>query len=49
MKYIPFFGFICMVYASYLRPLVKEKVDDPNSDHDELLMDVLDKIFNYHV
>lgn len=34
-------------YGQFLRELVKEKIDDPNSDWDEAVMEILDRVFDY--
>jgi hypothetical protein len=39
---------LAMVYAGLLRDLVKEAVDNPESEWDELLMKKLDCLFNYN-
>jgi len=43
----PLFKLIKMAYVSILRPLVWEKVQSSDTQFDDFLLDVLDKIFDY--
>jgi len=36
-----------MAYATILRDLVLAKINDPDSDIDDIVMSVLDRIFDY--
>jgi len=47
MKVAVIYKILCMIYADLLRPLVKKAVDDPNEDWDDMLMSILDKLFDY--
>ncbi|GAI86249.1 unnamed protein product [marine sediment metagenome] len=38
---------IKMIYKIILRPLVLKAIDDPESDIDDFVMEVLDRIFEY--
>lgn len=40
---------IKMVYKVILRPLVLKAIDDPESDVDDFVMELLDRIFDYGV
>jgi len=47
VKYEALYRLVCMAYAVIIRSLVKRAVDDPDSEWDDTLMKVLDKLFNY--
>ena len=36
-----------LVYKSILRPLVFKAIDDPDSDIDDFVLGILDRIFEY--
>lgn len=38
---------ICYAYKSILRSLVKKAIDDPDSEIDEFVLSLLDKLFDY--
>jgi len=38
---------IKLVYASILRKLVVKAIDDPDSEIDDLALEILDRIFEY--
>lgn len=38
---------IKIAYALILRPLVVKAIDDPDSDIDDFVMEILDRIFDY--
>jgi len=38
---------IKMIYKIILRPLVLKAIDDPESEIDDFVMEVLDRIFEY--
>jgi len=38
---------LCIAYAKVLRDLIVELVNDPDSQVDEILLGILDKVFNY--
>jgi len=44
----PIFKLIKLAYVSILRPLVKEKVESSDTQFDDFLLAVLDKIFDYN-
>jgi len=48
MIYAALYKIVCMAYGQVLRPLLKKAVDDPESDHDEVIMSILDNLFGYH-
>ena len=35
------------VYQHLIRPLVKKAVDDPDENWDEMVMEILDRLFDY--
>lgn len=45
--YKTIYDVLCMVYSSILRPVLKKAVDDPNQDWDEIVMRIVDAMFNY--
>jgi len=49
MKSLLLFQLIQMVYKAILRPLVQKEVDDTESDIDNLLMEMIDRIFDVQV
>jgi len=38
---------ICYAYKTILRDLVKKAIDDPDSEVDEFVLSLLDKLFDY--
>lgn len=38
---------VCQAYATILRNLVLKAIDDPNSEVDDVVMEMLDKLFDY--
>ena len=38
---------LCMVYAQVLRPVLFKAIDDPNQAWDDVLMTMVDGLFNY--
>lgn len=46
-KYLMIYEVVCYVYEKLLRELVKEKINDPNSEIDDFILSILDKIFGY--
>lgn len=36
-----------MAYGTILRPLVLKAIDDPDSEIDDIVMSILDRIFDY--
>ncbi len=47
MMYAVLYKLLCMAYAQILRDLVKKAIDDPNTDWDDTVMMILDRLFNY--
>lgn len=47
MWYAFLYKALCMAYANVLRELVKQAIDNPDSEIDEVAMTILDKLFNY--
>lgn len=43
------FGILKAVYATILRPLVVEKVEDSTSEVDDFILNLIDKLFDYEV
>ena len=39
---------LCYVYKVILRDLVKKAIDNPDSDIDEFVLSLLDKLFDYN-
>lgn len=42
------FKLIKFAYATILRDLVKKAIDDPESEVDDMAMEMLDRIFDYN-
>jgi hypothetical protein len=47
MQIAVIYKILCMIYAQLLRPLIKKAVDDPNEQWDDMLMEIIDKLFDY--
>jgi len=47
MKHEALYQLVCLAYAVIIRPLIKRAVDDPDEEWDDVLLNVLDKLFNY--
>ena len=41
------YALIKLAYATILRKLVLKAIDDPNSEVDDIVMGVLDRLFDY--
>lgn len=41
------YGVVCQVYATVLRPVLKRAIDNPDEEWDELVMSMVDGLFNY--
>lgn len=47
MKYLAIFNILTMVYGQILRPLLKKAIDDPETEWDDLVLSMVDRLFNY--
>jgi hypothetical protein len=47
MFYAALYKMLCIAYAQFLRALVKNAIDDPNSEIDDIALSIMDKLFNY--
>lgn len=47
MFYAAMYKMLCMAYRQFLRPLVLKAIDDPDSEIDDIVMSILDKLFNH--
>ena len=45
--YAALYRLLCMAYAQILRELVQQAIEDPNSDWDDTVITILDKLFDY--
>lgn len=45
--YAALYKLLCMAYAEILRELVQKAIEDPNSDWDDTIIMMLDRLFNY--
>jgi len=45
--YQSLYNLICLTYASLIRPLLKRAVDNPDEDWDDILMQLVDGLFNF--
>lgn len=41
------YNVLCMVYRQVLRPVLLKAIDDPNQTWDDVLMTMVDGLFNY--
>lgn len=48
MLYKQLYNILAMVYSSLLRGLVVKAVSDPDEEWDDILLDVLDRLFGYN-
>lgn len=46
--YDTIYRMVCQLYADLLREILLKAVDDPNSDWDDFLMSLADKLFGYN-
>lgn len=46
-KYL--FLLACIAYKLFIRELIKKAVDNPDEEYDEVLMSILDQIFQYNI
>jgi len=47
MFYAAFYKMLCLAYSQMLRALVAKAIDDPDSELDDIALNILDKLFNY--
>jgi hypothetical protein len=47
MRAAMLFSMLRLIYPKYMRPVLHSAVNDPESDWDELLMSIIDRIFLY--
>lgn len=47
MKLALIFKFLTMVYAQVLRPLLVKAIDDPDEEWDDMILGIVDRLFNY--
>jgi hypothetical protein len=47
MQIAVIYKILCMIYSQLLRPLVVKAVEDPDEQWDDMLMGILDKLFDY--
>jgi len=47
VKFQVIYQLVCYAYEHLLRALVKEKINDPNSEIDDFILSILDKVFAY--
>ena len=41
------YAILCFAYKSVLRDLVLKAIDDPDSEVDDLILEILDRLFDY--
>jgi hypothetical protein len=46
-KYLMIYDLVCLAYSKILRDLVVKAIDDPDSEIDDLIVSLLDKLFNF--
>ena len=47
MKITLIYKMACMLYGSFLRVLLKKAIDDPDTEWDDFVLNLCDKVFNY--
>jgi len=47
MMYLAIYKLVCMAYREVLRDLLKKAINDPNEEWDDVVLEVMDKLFNY--
>ena len=47
MKATILFNILKLIYPRYIRPVLSKAIDDPDSEWDEILMGIVDRIFLY--
>ena len=47
MKYFAIFNILQLVYGQILRPLLKKAIDDPESEWDDLVLSMIDRLFDH--
>jgi len=47
MKWYAIFNVLNMVYGQILRPLLKSAIDDPESEWDDFVLSMVDRLFDY--
>lgn len=47
MQWIVIFSLIKTVYSKILRPLLVKAIDDPEEEWDDVLLRIIDRIFEY--
>jgi hypothetical protein len=45
--YWSIFKLLCVIYANGVRTMIKEAIDDPETDWDDTALTILDRVFNY--
>jgi len=48
MKYLAIFNILKMVYGQILRPLLKQAIDNPNEEWDEVVLGMVDRLFDHN-
>ena len=47
MKYLAIFNILQMVYGQILRPLLMKAINDPNEEWDDVVLAMVDRLFDY--
>ena len=47
MKWLVIFGLVRTIYAKILRPLLVKAIDDPDEDWDDVVLRIVDRVFEY--
>ena len=47
MKWDIIFGLVRTVYGKVLRPLLVKAIDDPNEEWDDVVLGIVDRVFQY--
>jgi len=47
MKITLIYNMVCVLYKTVLRGLLKKAIDDPESEWDDFVLDLCDKLFSY--
>jgi len=46
-KYFPIYNLLCLAYKMIIRSILLKAIDDPTEEFDDIVMSLMDKLFNY--
>jgi len=47
MKFTVIYALLKQIYKTILRPLLVKAIDDPDEDWDDVVLSIVDKLFDY--